>query len=414
MPCHALRASCFIDPWGVVYPCITYSRPLGRLRDTGMRLEPIWNDARNRAASRARSGRGSARSAGPPVRRIRASSATAWRFVGRRRLSHIDGRRAPGADRNRDDERRLLRGRLDAVPPGPGGDASRRRRRVGRHRGQAGGAEHRRRHRSHPALRERDRRRRRALDRRHRGCRGTDAAPACCRTAAAARGRRSAGPSRTSRRPSRSSWMPTDRTIPKIFRCWSSRSWRGMRITSSASRLRGGSSELHGGFDEFLRLAGSSFITACINWRFNCQLSDSQNGFRAVRTSVLRQLDLRENTTTIEQEMTIKTLRQGWRMAEVPSHEHPAISRRVSHPRLARRAAVRLFARQVPVLLSGPTVNILGIWDGHDSGAALLAGRAAAIRRQRRAPEPSQARDRVSGPVDCRLPRASRARPRAD
>ncbi len=43
MPCHALRASCFIDPWGVVYPCITYSRPLGSLRDTGMRLDPIWN-----------------------------------------------------------------------------------------------------------------------------------------------------------------------------------------------------------------------------------------------------------------------------------------------------------------------------------------------------------------------------------
>jgi radical SAM protein with 4Fe4S-binding SPASM domain len=43
MPCHALRASCFIDPWGVVYPCITYSKPLGSLRDTGMRVEPIWN-----------------------------------------------------------------------------------------------------------------------------------------------------------------------------------------------------------------------------------------------------------------------------------------------------------------------------------------------------------------------------------
>jgi radical SAM protein with 4Fe4S-binding SPASM domain len=37
-----LRASCFIDPWGVVYPCIAYSKPLGRLRETGMRLEPIW------------------------------------------------------------------------------------------------------------------------------------------------------------------------------------------------------------------------------------------------------------------------------------------------------------------------------------------------------------------------------------
>jgi len=43
MPCHALRASCFIDPWGVVYPCITYSKPIGSLRETGMRLDPIWN-----------------------------------------------------------------------------------------------------------------------------------------------------------------------------------------------------------------------------------------------------------------------------------------------------------------------------------------------------------------------------------
>lgn len=43
MPCHALRASCFIDPWGVVYPCISYSRPLGSLRDTGMCLEPLWS-----------------------------------------------------------------------------------------------------------------------------------------------------------------------------------------------------------------------------------------------------------------------------------------------------------------------------------------------------------------------------------
>jgi radical SAM protein with 4Fe4S-binding SPASM domain len=43
MPCHALRSSCFVDPWGIVYPCITYSRPIGRLRDTGMRLEPIWD-----------------------------------------------------------------------------------------------------------------------------------------------------------------------------------------------------------------------------------------------------------------------------------------------------------------------------------------------------------------------------------
>jgi glycosyltransferase involved in cell wall biosynthesis len=90
----------------------------------------------------------------------------------------------------------------------------------------------------------------------------------------------------------------------------------------TASRLIGGSSELHGGFDEFLRLAGSSFITACINWRFGVGLSDSQNGFRALRTSMLRDLPLREESTTIEQEMIIETLRRGYRMAEVGSHEH--------------------------------------------------------------------------------------------
>ena len=52
---------------------------------------------------------------------------------------------------------------------------------------------------------------------------------------------------------------------------------------------------------------------------------------------MLRELDLRENTTTIEQEMTIKTLRQGWRMAEVPSHEHPR-SHGASHIRVWRDA----------------------------------------------------------------------------
>mgnify|MGYP000135597550 FL=1 len=90
----------------------------------------------------------------------------------------------------------------------------------------------------------------------------------------------------------------------------------------SGSRLIGGSSELHGGFDECFRLMGSSFITACINWRFGVVLSESQNGFRAIRTDVIKQLDLRENITTIEQEMIMKTLKKGFRMAEVPTHEH--------------------------------------------------------------------------------------------
>jgi glycosyltransferase involved in cell wall biosynthesis len=90
----------------------------------------------------------------------------------------------------------------------------------------------------------------------------------------------------------------------------------------SGSRMLGGSSELHGGFDECFRLMGSSFIMACINWRFGVRLSESQNGFRAIKVDVARALGLCENITTIEQEMIMKTLRKGYRMAEVPTHEH--------------------------------------------------------------------------------------------
>jgi len=94
----------------------------------------------------------------------------------------------------------------------------------------------------------------------------------------------------------------------------------------TGSRLIGGSSELHGGFDECFRLMGSSFITACINWKYKVRLSDSQNGFRAIRTDVIKRLGLRENITTIEQEMIMKTLRKGYRMAEVPTHEQKRIA----------------------------------------------------------------------------------------
>lgn len=109
---------------------------------------------------------------------------------------------------------------------------------------------------------------------------------------------------------------PTD--IPKLIKPIQD----GKADHVTGSRLFGGSSELHGGFDEFMRLTGSSFITFCINHRFKLRLSDSQNGFRAIRGAVLKDLDLKENITTIEQEMIIKTLKKNYIMAEVPSHEY--------------------------------------------------------------------------------------------
>ncbi|HND61970.1 MAG TPA: glycosyltransferase family 2 protein [Opitutaceae bacterium] len=89
----------------------------------------------------------------------------------------------------------------------------------------------------------------------------------------------------------------------------------------TGSRLLGGSDELHGGGDEFLRLAGSAFITYLFNARFGTRLSDSQNGFRAIRTAVFRGLSLTSRHTTIEMELIAATLAAGLRIAEVPTHE---------------------------------------------------------------------------------------------
>jgi dolichol-phosphate mannosyltransferase len=89
----------------------------------------------------------------------------------------------------------------------------------------------------------------------------------------------------------------------------------------TGSRMLGGSEELHGDFAKFVRCLGSDIITLGINYRYGVALTDSQNGFRALRADVARQLDLREEITTIEQEMIIKTLALGYRVVEVPARE---------------------------------------------------------------------------------------------
>jgi len=88
------------------------------------------------------------------------------------------------------------------------------------------------------------------------------------------------------------------------------------------SRGKGGSDELHGDVEKLLKVLGSDIILIGINKRWNVYLTDSQNGFRAIKTEVARQLDLKENITTIEQEMTMKCLKKGFRIDEVPTHEY--------------------------------------------------------------------------------------------
>ncbi len=88
-----------------------------------------------------------------------------------------------------------------------------------------------------------------------------------------------------------------------------------------ASRGRGGSDELHGTVEKMIRLIGSSVITTIINIRFKVELTDSQNGFRAISSKAWKKLSLRTNTFAIEQEMLMQVLKLGLRVSEIPSHE---------------------------------------------------------------------------------------------
>ncbi len=88
------------------------------------------------------------------------------------------------------------------------------------------------------------------------------------------------------------------------------------------SRMLGGSDELFGSISEVIRLMGSLVISLTINYRFGLRLTDYQNGFRAIRTEVGRTIGLKSNITTIEQEMGMKCLKNGYLVTERPTHEY--------------------------------------------------------------------------------------------
>ena len=88
------------------------------------------------------------------------------------------------------------------------------------------------------------------------------------------------------------------------------------------SRGKGGSDELHGTLEQFIRYIGSQLIMLAINYRWNVRLTDSQNGFRAIRRDVAVALDMKSNLTTIEQEMLMLALKKGYRVSEIASHEY--------------------------------------------------------------------------------------------
>lgn len=88
------------------------------------------------------------------------------------------------------------------------------------------------------------------------------------------------------------------------------------------SRIKGGSDEWSGSVGRFIRMFGSHLVLLAINYRWGIRLTDCQNGFRAIRTTVGRNIGLREKGFAIEQEMVMRCLINGYRVGETGCHEY--------------------------------------------------------------------------------------------
>jgi dolichol-phosphate mannosyltransferase len=88
------------------------------------------------------------------------------------------------------------------------------------------------------------------------------------------------------------------------------------------SRFMGGSDELSVTTGQLIRTIGNISMNIAINKRWGVELSNTLNGFRAVRRAAVLSAGLVENRHTIEQEMVMKMLRCGYRVGNVAAHEY--------------------------------------------------------------------------------------------
>jgi hypothetical protein len=90
---------------------------------------------------------------------------------------------------------------------------------------------------------------------------------------------------------------------------------RGVADVVFGSRLAGGRPQRA---YLFWHLLGNRFLSLLTNVLFNTTLSDMETGYKALRTDVLRSLELRENDFGVEPEITGKVCRLKLRVYEVP------------------------------------------------------------------------------------------------
>jgi len=89
-----------------------------------------------------------------------------------------------------------------------------------------------------------------------------------------------------------------------------------------ASRWRGGSDDVHPNLSHFVRDLGGNLLSLAISWRFQTEITDCLNGFRALRREAGLSLGLNADDFDIEHEMVMKALKRGLRVGEVGSHEY--------------------------------------------------------------------------------------------
>lgn len=64
--------------------------------------------------------------------------------------------------------------------------------------------------------------------------------------------------------------------------------------------------------------AGNKMFNDLIGYLTGVQISDSQSGFRAIRSSLIKRMNLSSHGYEVESEMLVKALRMGARVAETP------------------------------------------------------------------------------------------------
>lgn len=114
------------------------------------------------------------------------------------------------------------------------------------------------------------------------------------------------------------------------------------------SRAKGGSDEFEMEFNNLIRQVGGHIVTTIINYRWGVRLTDIQNGFRAIRLDVARNLNLKANDFDIEQEMVMKCLKKGYKISEISSHEY---LRKAGHSKLPTRKGWKFVWRLIKELI---------------------------------------------------------------